>query len=518
MEGISGCPSDRQHIMPEGVSLMSKVGKSASTYARYKFSRPKAGLFFVGCRRFKDMGEGTARGTYGDRKAEDSKLMVKDLEGFIDVSFPGIIYEREDAENAIKRFIADDVDFVIVQFLSWAEDFSWVRFMRDLPKIPVLFTRPVKSKMAFDNTYEEDDFVEYLASGGLVGSLVASGTIPRIGRPNVSVVVDTIENIYEKIKIYSIAAKAGSVLKKSRFAMLSGFNELMWSTYVDPYNFFIKAGPEMKFLSYTDLVEEMSMISEDEAVSYMNMLKGKYSVDGDIDSKKFLESVRASIGMANLTGRRQIDALVLNDVDAALFKLIGLRPGFYHERFNADLSVVVPEGDAGGALITYVLKLMSRKNVNFIEPFHIEEGKGTFDGGHAGPNDHTDPDWAGNVKIAPDVRFAKTAYKYAGAPFAWYRISPGRKTMAHISESNGRYKLVCTMVDSLEGGQFITSYSHGVFRPDVPVKQLFEKIISIGTTQHFAVVDGCYKEHLKYFASIMDFDFYDITHEQIRTI
>lgn len=31
-------------------------------------------------------------------------------------------------------------------------------------------------------------------------------------------------------------------------------------------------------------------------------------------------------------------------------------------------------------------------------------------------NDHNDPEWQDNVVIARDVRFAKTSYRYAGAP------------------------------------------------------------------------------------------------------
>jgi L-arabinose isomerase len=112
--------------------------------------------------------------------------------------------------------------------------------------------------------------------------------------------------------------------------------------------------------------------------------------------------------------------------------------------------------------------------------------------------------------IARDVRFAKTKWKYAGAPFAWYRISPGHKTMAQLVECDGKYKLVCTLVDSLPGEHLLATYSHSIFKPVVPVKRLFEEIIKIGTTQHFGIVDGDYTKELADFAAIMDFDFYEI--------
>ena len=197
-------------------------------------------------------------------------------------------------------------------------------------------------------------------------------------------------------------------------------------------------------------------------------------------------------------------------IDRAMFELVGLRAGFYHPWFNDNCSVLVPEADIGAGLITYLLKLISGKNVNFLEPFHIESDYGTFAGGHAGPNDHNDPAWQQNVVIARDVRFAKTSYKYAGAPFAWYRISPGRKTMAQLVECDGRYKLVATLVDSLEGDHILATYSHSIFRPVVPVERLFEEILKIGTTQHFAIVDGDYLRELGMLAEIMDFEYHEI--------
>jgi L-arabinose isomerase len=231
----------------------------------------------------------------------------------------------------------------------------------------------------------------------------------------------------------------------------------------------------------------------------------------DVDQDKFFASVRASIGIAKLTEEMNIDAMVFNDIDPAMFKLIGLRPGFYHPSFNKNVSVLVPEGDIGAGIITYIMKILTGKHISYIEPFHVEAGDNTFAGGHAGPNDHNEAGFEKNVLIARDVRFAKTSYKYAGAPFAWYRIPPGRKTMVQLTENSGSYKLVCTLVDSLEGDHIFATYSHSIFRPVVPVKELFERILKIGTTQHFAIVDGDYCSDLETLAEMMGFEYHKIS-------
>ena len=230
------------------------------------------------------------------------------------------------------------------------------------------------------------------------------------------------------------------------------------STYFDPYALFTKIGPEIHFLPYSTYGEVIDGVNDTVLNAYCDDLTARYRMMDDVDPEKFRASVRASIGLAEMARMSDSDILVFNDIDQAMFRLVGLRAGFYHPWFNENISVLVPEADTGAGLICYILKLLSGRHVNFLEPFHIESEFGTFAGGHAGPNDHNDSSWQGNVVIARDVRFAKTDYRYAGAPFAWYRISPGRKTLAQLVEENGCYKLICGMAESLPGDHILTTY------------------------------------------------------------
>ena len=474
-----------------------------------KTRKAKAGLLLIASPRFKNLGEGLKRGTYAQRKDKDVQTILGTLE-FLDVIFPGIVYDKEEAQAAMNQFYDQKVDFVIAEFLSWSEDFAWIRFLRDMPEVPIIFTNVAKDHVSFKYTLDEDDFIDYLCAGTLVGSLEGSGSVPRTGRKHVKVVMGSREEVTEQIRQFSAAARVRSILRQSNLGLLANYNEAMWSTYIDPYDIFTKLGPEIKFLPYNIYGDAIDAIPAAETKAYCDDLTSKYKMMDDVAYDKFEASVRASIGLAKMAEQNDIDVMVFNDIDTAMFKLIGLRAGFYHPWFNANTSVLVPEADIGAGLITFVLKLLSGKNVNFLEPFHIETDFGTFAGGHAGPNDHNDPDWQQNVVIARDVRFAKTKWKYAGAPFAWYRISPGRKTIAQLVECDGKYKLVCTLVDSLPGEHLLATYSHSIFKPVVPVKRLFEEIIKIGTTQHFGIVDGDYTKELADFAAIMDFDFYEI--------
>lgn len=475
-----------------------------------KFNKAKAGLLLIASPRFKNLGEGLSRGTYSDRKKGDMEEITGSLKESMDLVDPGIVYSREDMEKAMDLYFVEKVDLIIIEFLSWSEDFAWIRFLRDMPGVPMIFVNPMKGKMTFKDSLDEDDFIDFLCSGTLVGSLEASGSIPRIGRKDIKIVAGSRTEIQEEILVFSRAARVRSILRQSVFGLLANYNDLMWSTYIDPYNLFTRVGPEMKFISYSMLADEIGKVTDSETKIYKDELLSKYRMDDDVDDDKFSASARASLGLARIIEYNDIDGMVFNDLHPTLFELVGLRPGFYHPSINSNLSVLVPEADTGACIITYIMKLLSGKHVNFIEPFHVEADNNTFAAGHAGPNDHNDPAYTDHVRIARDVRFAKTNYKYAGAPFAWYRIPEGRKTMAHFSENNGSYKLVCTQVDAISGEHILASYSHGVLKPLIPVNEFFEKILNIGTTQHFALVEGDYRRELSILADIMGFEFHSI--------
>ena len=481
-----------------------------------KTRKAKAGLLLIASPRFKNL-YGPKRGTYGERKDAAVK-QIKATMGFMDLVDPGIVYEREDAQRAMDLFYNEKVDFIYAEFLSWSEDFAWIRFLRDCPEIPILFCNVAKPRMTFETTLDEDDFVDYLCAGTLVGSLEGSGDVARTGRKNVKTIMGTREQITEKVKVFAEAARVRSILRQSNVGLMANMNEAMWSTYIDNYDLFTKIGPEIHYLPYSDYGAEIENLTDAEVKAYADELTSKYKMMDDVEYDKFIGCVKATLGIKKLAEKNDVDCYVYNDIDQATFRTAGCRAGFYPQWFNENVSVLVPEADIGAGLITYILKLLSGKNVNFIEPFHIEDDYGTFAGGHAGPNDHNDPKWQDNVIISRDVRFAKTSWKYAGAPFAWYRFSPGMKTVAGLYEQDGKYKLITFMAESLSEKDtpqsakkhLLATYSHTIFRPVVPAKELWEKVLNIGATQHYAIVDGDYRDELRDFASIMGFEFYDI--------
>ena len=467
--------------------------------------RPRMGLLLISPERFATIGEGTARGSYLERKQKEAAWMAEEAGAIADVTFPGIIFTAEDVRKAIDAFVTAKVDYVLAIYLSWAEDFAWIRFLRDMPTCPILFCHRMRDKIELHDTHDDDEFAEYLCCGGLVGSLEASGSVKRFNRPMMEVFADAWCEVLERAAVFGNAARARSLLREGTMGLLACMNEVMWSTYVDPYSVFSKVGMELHFLSIAELEDSISNVTVDDAKVVMQRIASQYEVLPNVDKGKFLASVRASMGMERLAESRSLDLLVLNDIDTVLFQRVGLRPGFWPTSPDIQ-TLIVPEGDVGGGIACYALKLLSGGHVNYIEPFHIDLPNQCFAAGHAGPNDYTDP--RGKCKISSDVRFAKTKWKYAGAPFAWYVFPEGEKTMLHCSQQTGNFQFVASQIEALPTDHFLATYSHSLFRPiGQNCTNLFGKLLKQGVTQHYGIVDGNMIPAVRDLAMMLGFEY-----------
>lgn len=468
-------------------------------------SRPKIGLLLIGAKRFRNLGADTSDGTYESRKLGEADVLRRRLSEFADVLFDKIVYERADVDSAINRFFLERVDCVFAMYLSWAEDFTWIRFLRDMPPIPIFFASVVHDSLSITDTNDENQFIDFLSAGALVGVQEASGSFKRFDRPMCESCIGTLDDVAAKFSSFARAAHVRSKLRRTNLGLLACYNEAMWATYVDPYNIFSKIGPEIHFLSIQELTDEISRVPDSLTDELTANIASRYRMMPNVDYEKFKASVRASYAMEQIAKQSDIDLLVLNDIDTVLFKYVGLRPGFTPTDDLTEM-VTVPEGDIGGGLATYILQLLAGTNANFIEPFYIDHANGGFVAGHAGPNDYREaPE---NVVIARDERFAKTAWKYAGAPFAWYVFPAGIKTMLHMSECDGVMKMVCTTVECLPTKHYLASYSHANFRhPTLSPEELFGRIIEKGVTQHYGIVAGDVTEELRYVAKLCGFEY-----------
>ena len=169
--------------------------------------KPKIGLLLIGAERFQSLGEGTADGTYKERKAVETGKILSGMKEYADVVFTEPVYTREAAEKAVALFFNEKVDGVVASFLSWAEDFAWIRFLRELPPMPLLLASFVRDSLSITDTNDENQFLDFLSAGALVGFQEASGSFRRFDRPMSEIFIGTFDQVMAKTRVFAAAAK-----------------------------------------------------------------------------------------------------------------------------------------------------------------------------------------------------------------------------------------------------------------------------------------------------------------------
>ena len=190
--------------------------------------KAKIGMLFIGAERFCPLGEGTANGTYLLRKETEYKNYLNKIEEFADVVHCGMVYTRQQAQKANEIFNEKDVDCVVAIFMSWAEDYAWISFLKEIrDDMPLMLASVVRDEITIKNTNDENEFIDFLSAGALVGFLEASGSIKRFKREKTFIEIGTLDEISKKINVFSSAAKAKSILGKTTISLLSCYNEAM---------------------------------------------------------------------------------------------------------------------------------------------------------------------------------------------------------------------------------------------------------------------------------------------------
>lgn len=478
------------------------------TANRDNLQKPKIGLMLFLTDRLRAIGEGEPGGTYAVVAEAYAKSVVEELGTDIEWVFPGFICNREELANAMARFVTERTDGVVAIHLSWTEDFNWIRFLRDMPPCPVMLACVVRDQLNFDVVSMGDGtFTQAMAACNVVGILEASGSIERMGRPNVEVCAGTAGQLRSRIGEWALAARAAARLRSSTMGLLGGYNEVMWSTYVDPYDVFSRIGPEIRFLGLNGLLEQMDNVDDGQVKLACDKALRDFRASMPIDREKLEASMRASMGFELLGAQYNLDLMVYNDVDAFMLRGLGLRPGFL--RMYDGHMITVPEGDIGSGVAAFVLHALTGRAVHYIEPFFIDRERQCLVAGHSGPSNYDQGE--GKCLLCNDLRFASADIRYPAAPMAWYVFPAGRYTLLHFSQGKGRYKMVTGQVDVLDSEHFYASYHHGRIRPvSMDAQRFVEKLTEIQVTQHFCLAAGDCRQQIRYLAKMQGFELFEL--------
>jgi len=461
--------------------------------------KPKAGLFLLSAEWFAEIG--ASKGYYSRLPgliAQDGLKINEILQKELDIVNPGIIDSKEKTKKAAELFKKENIDLLVICYLTWGEDRLMLKVLKELPEVPILLW----CYSPFQELPKTLNMVDLFRSSGAVGIVQASGPLKRMGK-NFGFAFGSHKNkdSIKKIINYSKAAKLTNDLKEITVGLLPYRCDRMTGTFVDESRLKKEVGPEIKNISVPEYYKISREIPEKRIEKYLKELKENYRICG-VNDKALFKGARASLGLAEVVNRFDLNALALNDLAEELHKAMGLRPCLYVPSLF-EKAVVSMEADVGAAVALFILKRLTGKPPMYTEIFTFDEKENTVLAGHAGIYDINLAKCKADVTIAPDAE-----YMEAEQDTCWmqFRAKGGEVTLLSLFCDVDKFRMIISSGKALSGKEKLSGSPHIYIKLKTPLKDFFEKSVKTGMTQHWAVVHQDVAAELIALADILNLD------------
>jgi len=394
--------------------------------------------------------------------------------------------EGPEPERAIRELKGKDWDFLFINIINWIDTRGVFRVLYEFRNEPMIL-------------YSYGGFTDHEGKFGKKGTLIspaagAGSTSLRFPMEQWGIKFKYLFNgpdlPMDTAGILSFA-KAAYTMKRLRHARLGmiGYNDMgLYSTGLNPTKLRNLIGPEIESMDLLQLKKKMDSIP----LSEVREEAKRVSVDweyplGKPDDEVVEYAVRVYMGTVALCKEKKFDTFSYKCVDG-----VDLEMGLTHA-VPSSLVVdagypYVDENDLGNSVSQLMLKLISGKQVAFIEHYeHHPEWILLGEDGYC-PSDF--------IEGKPQIKYISTVLLKGIAHCS--NMKKGRMTLACLSETQEGYRMHIVTGEGKERPQWVEmgvplpSWPSIKFYPDVPVRQILDHVQS----QHFAAVYGTYVNEL----------------------
>ena len=394
-----------------------------------------------------------------------------------------MITTSQQAKQAAAAYQQANIDGLIICPMTWSQDEPLLHILEVTPNTPTLMWCYCGLKQT---TGDPLGLVELFHGSGPVGSLQSSGLIRRLGR-RVEVVVGHHESdeALAGVEDFARAASCAADLRKARIGVLPHRCEAMSSTWVDEFALRQQIGPALCPITTSEYEHVCRELPEAEVDTFLAWVRNTHKVKGLTD-ESLDHSARASIGLAAMFRRFDLDALAYNDTNEQLLSSVGVRAGLYVPELFARGGVIAMEADVGAATTMLILQKLTGQPPMYTEIQNYDLADNSVLLSHAGIHDYRLASDPNDIVITADPEYAETN-PLKGA-FGEYRVKAGAIAMVNFVHGNEGFQMTATLAESLEGPVLLRGFPHLSARMETPLSVFFEKAIHRGVTQHWTVV------------------------------
>jgi L-arabinose isomerase len=464
-------------------------------------ARPRLGILLVTSGWFREVGLQGAGSDTTQEVARAGAEVVRRLEEFADLVYDGVLFSTADAEKAARRILAAGVDGVLLAPLMWCEDAiprAALALLKGLPL--VLWTCSPGPSLP-----DVVPFQVMLRGSGAVCTMQLSGMLKREGTAFWSVAGHAEDrSVYHEIRSLARAMAVRRILQYARIGVLPFPCDQMSATWVDEFGLRARYGVQLRHLELERVRRCAAECTVEEVQAFRDaILQSGASVE--VDEKNLHEGIHYAIAMARVMREEGLSGLAMNDVIPEMHTNFGLRPCLCNPALSSSGAVVSMEADVGAATAMLALRLFIGESPFYTEPFSIDYTSNAILMGHAGYHDTANADPGAPVRIISDVEYENSDSFTGAASFFKYR--PGPVTAVNSVWDGEGLRWCCAEGESLPGPAKLEGNCHMMFRPAMPIKEFFRRVVEIGVSQHWLFIPGLRAADLAMLCSMLGMRF-----------
>jgi len=424
---------------------------------------------------------------YAPELAEKQQPFLQSIEitfkDFSDVTAAPICSTSNEVRLSIKGFESNDVDIIIIVFISYATSISALNPILETHIPLLLMSTSPKSSMAEGMSGED-----IMLNHGVHGYMDLANVLKRNKRDFMFVSGKKDDKkMIKEIEQWSRAACIKKLLKRSIIGIAGYTFDGMGDFGVDTTLLNTAVGPEVKHVPLNELSDAIQSISDEEIEKEIENDKRNYIIHENIDVKIHKESNKFYLGLSKIVNKLSLNAFTMHFQGILEHPEIKTLPFLAISKLQEKGLAYAGEGDLLGTTANLMLRYLCQDTL-FTETFCPDFDGGRIVMGHMG---ESNPAFGEKTVL----RRKKFVFGEAVDPVIADVHMKGseRATVINLGiVENNSFQVIIYSGEICERipGSYDIDMPYFHFKPDMELENLLTEYGAAGGTHHIAMAKG----------------------------
>ena len=430
---------------------------------------------------------------------EFARELVSCMQDFSDVVFPGVCTNRVEVDQAVRRFDGEEVDLIVVVFLTYTPSLYVLPALQRTPR-PVLLFNTQKLYGVTDQLQPSDTSENH----GVHGVQDLANVLHRAGRPfQIATGFWQDEEVMAEVQAWCDAARVCRVLHRSRVGLLGYPMESMGDFGLDETAFLTQIGVHVHHLPMQLVASRAAEAPQLEIDAQMEFDRDQFEVSSDVTLEQHEASARLEWALRSLLKERNLIGFASHFLAIGDEGILDTLPFLAASKLLGEGYGYGGEGDVTSAVAVSLLSELVGE-ANFTEMFTMDFGGGTVLMSHMGEGNWrmAREDYPVELLSSP---FGMTPLRVDPVSLR-FTVQPGPVTLVSLTTvEEGRLRFIITEGEVVDAPPIPSLRRiHFKFKPSQPLPQFLTRFSDVGGSHHQGMAYGHLTPTVVKLAKLMD--------------